>query len=786
MVYFNRRPSVSTFFSWFAVLLLSSAILLAFGFWYQAYRNELAQKHAALATEAERLSAAFNDTFDYTAKYVEFVGDKIAQRNATDLDYIASFISGSYVTRPQEQNLYITTTFDWVTPDKQLRVSSKLGVLRTPFDMSDRHYLAQAQMHPWTLQISDPRYGGLSKQWIIPAGMGITNKHGKFIGSITLGFALDGLNRRIMQIIGPTDVRYILLTERGVLVMDSAHENSTPSDGSSPAVPPSVLSSGADYLEQPIAHDGFIFSYVKPMGKYPLTLLVGYPAAMPSALFSTMVLGHLADLSGIAAASLIMLYLLRRRLVAPVAQLARAADRISKGLPAVLPHSPFHEMALLSEQLQKVSDHVQNEQRINQELVHKTQLLEISSHKLEVANAEALSAAETARKANEAKSEFLANMSHELRTPMNAVIGLTQILLSKEHPPEKRKEFLQVMQTSAQHLMQLINDLLDISKFESGQAQLENIPFDLRHTIEQVIEMTQVQVKQKNIALRLSVMNPPPSQLVGDPHRLQQVLINLLGNAVKFTEKGSVTVELDCRENPITRSWDVTIAVADTGIGIPPAKLASIFEKFTQADSSISRTHGGTGLGLSICRMIMEMMDGKIWVESNYGQGSRFMIEFPLDAVAQVPAKGPQPSSEDQPAAKGGHILLVEDQEGNVLVATALLDLGGYSYEVARNGKEALAMLQRSRFDLVLMDVQMPEMDGQDVTRIIRMNELSTGAPRLPVIGITAHAFPEDRERCLNAGMDDHIAKPFDPAVLQATIARLISRKRPGLHLVVA
>ncbi len=788
-----QRMSLGSFFSLFSVILLGSAILLSFGFWVQVYQEELEQKHAQLRVKARRIDTVLTDSFDYAAKYIEFVGEKIAQQGAGDLNYIANFIGGNYITRPQEENLYITTTFDWVTPDKMLRVSSKSGVLRTPFDMSDRDYLVQTELHPWTLQLSDPRYGGLSKQWIIPAGMGITDNQGRFLGSITLGFAIDGLTRRILQGMDVADARFLILTNDGELVIDSGRESTEPPTKFRLEIPSDILTVGPHYLP-PITYDDVEFSYVRPVNKYPFIVLIGYPSSMPVALFSKLVLSHLADFSGIAAAALIILYLLRRRLVRPVMQLAAAADRISKGLPASVPHSSMQELALLSEQLQKVSDYVQNEHRIRQELAHKTRLLEISTHKLETANAEAIAAAEAARKADQAKSEFLANMSHELRTPMNAVIGLTNLLLLKDHAPATQKQYLHLMQTSAQHLMQLINDLLDITKLESGQATLESIPFDLMHTIQDAVELTRVQAKQKHIGLTLNVLSPPPPELVGDPHRLQQVLINLLGNAVKFTDKGGVTLELDCRANPVTRCWNITIAISDTGIGIPSDKIGAIFDKFSQADSSISRTHGGTGLGLSISRMLVELMKGKISAESTYGQGSRFVIEFPLSLPAvKEPARdtaSPEEASVpvEKPQSPGkAHILLVEDNSSNIIVAGALLDMCGYSYEVARTGKDALAMLQKKSFDVVLMDVQMPEMNGLDVTRYIRAEEQAQGRPRIPIIGMTAHALAKDRQRCIDAGMDDYIAKPFNIEDLVEMIKRFLAQRKKGnLHLVVA
>jgi len=378
-------------------------------------------------------------------------------------------------------------------------------------------------------------------------------------------------------------------------------------------------------------------------------------------------------------------------------------------------------------------------------------------------------AKEKAEAASIAKSEFLANMSHELRTPMNAIIGLIDIMLIKEYPVEKRQGFLNVMHTSAQQLMQLINDLLDITKLEAGQTSIEVIPFNLSELLDEVVSINGVQAKQKNIQLLIHKESEFPIFLIGDPFRLKQVLMNLVSNAVKFTNQGNVTIKLHGAFNQIKNALDTDITIIDTGIGIQEDKLENIFNKFTQADSSISRTHGGTGLGLSITKMLVELMQGTLSVQSTFGEGTQFNVHLSLPVANSQHISAAAPSDIKAPYAMGEkvnntHILLVEDNEANIIVAKALLENYGYTYTVAKNGKEALEKLTHGNFDVVLMDLQMPKIGGFEIVRWLRKKEKEQGNIRhLPVIGMTAHALTGVREECRRAGMDEYISKPFNP-----------------------
>jgi PAS domain S-box-containing protein len=386
-------------------------------------------------------------------------------------------------------------------------------------------------------------------------------------------------------------------------------------------------------------------------------------------------------------------------------------------------------------------------------------------------------AIEQADAASMAKSEFLANMSHEIRTPMNAVVGLTNILSLSKPLTDKQREFIATLQVSAEQLLQLINDLLDMSRLESNGMHLEAIPFDLNKLVSEVLSINDVRAREKHITLEQRGQCNSP--LVGDPLRMKQIIMNLVGNAVKFTADGSVSVNLFCKPHTAGSLVDVMIAVEDTGIGIAPDQVGSIFGKFSQADTSTARRYGGSGLGLSIAKTLTELMGGQITVNSRPGKGSCFTVTLTLPSVkineSETSPVKEKAAVENAPAKKDAapfKVLLVEDYHANVLVATLLLQNFGYEYELASSGEEALQKLEEEPFGLVLMDVQMPQMNGYQATAIIREREAARGGRRMPIIGMTAHALKGDRERCIDAGMDDYISKPFRPENLKATIDR--------------
>ncbi len=383
-----------------------------------------------------------------------------------------------------------------------------------------------------------------------------------------------------------------------------------------------------------------------------------------------------------------------------------------------------------------------------------------------------------AESASRTKSDFLASMSHEIRTPMNAIMGIADLLAKTTLTPEQEK-YVQVFRRAGDNLLNLINDILDLSKVEASQLELERTGFSLMDQLEIVIEMVAARAHEKGLPLVCEIAPNVPGDLVGDPTRLRQVLLNLIGNAVKFTEKGKVSLHVTLE--PDTQAPILRFTVSDTGIGIPVDKLDRVFERFTQADTSTTRRFGGTGLGLTISKRLVELMGGRIWVESVVGEGSVFAFSVPFEKWAGATLRGAVLTGSDpQLPLAPLRILLAEDSPDNCLVTTAYLENTPYQVEIAETGAIACEMFAAKPYDIVLMDRQMPVMDGLTATRKIRAWERENGRPPTPIIALTASALKGDREMCLAAGCTAFLTKPIKQEVLLQAIREHSSPASPS------
>lgn len=714
--------------------------LLSVVFSVQIYFSEKKELYSNILDASYGAERVMSESFNYSEELAKFVGFQIMD-NVSDNEKISKILKGSILTSQAAKNVFSYTIFDWANDEKKIIVSGPYGILKKPKDISFRNYAKESTNHPWKLYFDHPDYGVPSGKYVLPAGMGITNRTGDFLGILSMGFNLSSLKEMLERKIQNININFVVLSKDMKLLFKSDNAY-LPSDKQLRNI--FAEKDLARYLDNEIENKSTKYVYYKKFSQYPFYILIGYDKEKLQDKLYGAIFWRLTELFLIGVVMLSFLLLTRKKLLLPILKLSELAKQISSGaFPSTIPKFSSFEMNILADQLKKIIDYTHELTSVNSDLEHKVQERTIEL-----------------QKALRVKTDFLNNMSHEIRTPLQGFMGISEGLdlnWNIYSDPQKHK-YIHEIAKNAKRLASLVGNLLDLAKFNEGKVVLDIGKLDLNESIKDMIdESNTLYLNKKKIDFIFNSNSIDNLYVMADNERISQVFRNLFVNAIKFSPNhGKITIDvfedvLIYKKNKIEA---VHLSITDQGVGIPKDELESIFDLFVQSSRTRTRA-GGTGLGLSICRDIILAHHGKIWAENSSEGGAIFHFIIPKEQLGQ------ESTDKKEIDRKINTILVVDDEETILSVMEIILSSNNYNVLKASGGIEGIKLIKEygNKIDLIFLDLMMPDIYGVNVLERIKENEVSKN---IPVIIQSGTSDRKEIQKCFDLGAEGFLAKPYN------------------------